>query len=62
MFKGINTKSFNSIIKILTLYAYVQKNHNSIVRENTLRMVRIYWNVYQSSGEIGWQATSYYLV
>lgn len=53
MFKDINIEPLNSILKTLRLYAYVEMNHNLIVREHMLTMMRIYWNIYQSSGEIG---------
>lgn len=62
MFKDIKIKPFNSILKMLKPYAYVEMNHNVIVRKNMLTVMRIYWNTYQSSAEIRWQATSYYVV
>lgn len=52
MFKDIKIKPFNSILKMLKPYAYVEMNHNVIVRKNMLTVMRIYWNTYQSSAEI----------
>lgn len=44
-------KTFNSILKMLRLYSSVEMNHNLIVRENTLTVMRIYWVICWSSGD-----------
>lgn len=44
-------KAFNSILKMLRLYSSVEMNHNLIVRENMLTVMRIYWVIYWSSGD-----------